>query len=101
PPTVLSEVMRDLDLFTGVASIGSDPGWGQRQPIPFRAYWDTFSFGALTEMASNRRSLLERIIPRLVIKDRCALDGGFLVVRGDRATYRIHLGSGNVLMEPG
>jgi hypothetical protein len=101
PPTVFSEVMRDLDLFTAVASIGSDPAWGQRQPIPFRAYWDTFSFGELTEMASNRRGLLERIIPRLVIKDRCALDGRSLVVRGDRATYRIHLGSGNVLMEPG
>lgn len=101
PPAVFSEVMRDLDLFTAVASIGSDPAWGQREPIPFRAYWDTFSFGELTEMASNRRNLLERIIPRLVIKDRCILDGRFLVVRGDRATYRIHLGSGNVLMEPG
>jgi len=101
PPAVFSEVMRDLDLFTAVASIGSDPAWGQRQPVPFRAYWDTFSFGELTEMASSRRSLLERILPRLVIKDRCTLDGRFLVVRGDRATYRIHLGSGNVLMEPG
>jgi hypothetical protein len=100
-PVVFSEVMRDIDLFTAVASIGSDPAWGQRQPIPFRGYWDTFSFGELTEMAGGRRSLLERIIPRLVIRDRCALDGRFLVVRGDRATYRIHLGSGNVLMEPG
>jgi Domain of unknown function (DUF4132) len=101
PPAVFSEVMRDLDLFTAVASIGSDPAWGQRQPVPFRAYWDTFSFGELTEMASNRRSLLERIIPRLAIKDRCTLDGRFLLVRGERASYRIHLGSGNVLMEPG
>ena len=24
----------------------------------------------------------------------------FLVVRGDRRTYKIHLGSGNILMEP-
>jgi Domain of unknown function (DUF4132) len=101
PPAVFSEVMRDLDLFTAVASIGSDPAWGQRQPVPFRAYWDTFSFGELTEMASNRGNLLERIIPRLSIKERCTIDGRFLVVQGDRATYRIHLGSGNVLMEPG
>ena len=100
-PVVFSEVMRDIDLFTAVASIGNDPAWGQRQPVPFRAYWDTFSFGELTQMASSRRGLLERMIPRLVIKDRCTLDGRFLVVRGDRATYRIHLGSGNVLMEPG
>jgi len=101
PLAVFSEVMRDVDLFTAVASIGSDPAWGQRQPIPFRAYWDTFSFGELTEMASNRRNLLERIVPRLSIKDRCQLEGRFLVVRGDRATYKIHLGSGNVIVEPG
>ena len=52
-------------------------------------------------MANNRRNLLERIIPRLSIKDRCELEGRFLVVRGDRATYKIHLASGNTLMEPG
>jgi hypothetical protein len=101
PTAVFSEVMRDLDLFTGVASIGSDPAWGQRKPVPFRAYWDAFSFGELTEMANHRRDLLERIIPRLSIKDRCQLEGRFLLVRGDRATYKIHLGSGNVLIEPG
>jgi hypothetical protein len=101
PTAVFSEVMRDLDLFTGVATIGSDPAWGQRQPVPFRAYWDAFSFGELTEMANHRRDLLERIIPRLSIKDRCQLEGRFLLVRGDRATYKIHLGSGNVLIEPG
>jgi hypothetical protein len=28
------------------------------------------------------------------------VEGGFLAVRGDRAAHRIHLGSGNVLMEP-
>jgi hypothetical protein len=54
-----------------------------------------------TEMAQNRKSVLERLLPQLPIKDRCKLDGRFLVVRGDRTTYRIHLGSGNVLMEPG
>jgi hypothetical protein len=101
PPIVFSEVMRDVDLFTGVASIGSDSAWGQTEPIPFREYWSAFSFGELTEMALNRRSLLERLLPRLTLKDRCRLEGRFLVVHGDRATYRIHLGSGNVLMEPG
>ena len=101
PPIVFSEVMRDVDLFTGVASIGSDPAWGQNQPSPFREYWNAFSFGELTGMAQNRRSVLERLVPRLPIKDRCSLDDRFLVVRGDRAKYRIHLGSGNVLMEPG
>ncbi|MER6926222.1 hypothetical protein ABT314_46200, partial [Streptomyces spiralis] len=30
----------------------------------------------------------------------CSLDGRFLVVAGDLRTYRIHLGSANILMEP-
>ena len=101
PPIVFSEVMRDVDLFTGVASIGSDPTWGQQQPNLFREYWEVFSFGELTEMAQNRKRVLERLLPHLAIKERCKLDGRFLVVRGDRTTYRIHVGSGNILMEPG
>ena len=101
PPVVFSEMMRDLDLFTGVAGIGTDPAWGQKSPIPFREYWQASSFGELTEMALNRRSVLERLLPRLSIRERCRIDGHFLVVRGDRAAYRIHLGSANVLMEPG
>jgi hypothetical protein len=100
PPFVFSEVMRDVDLFTGVASIGSDPAWGQSQTAPFQEYWSAFSFGELTEMAKNRASIIERILPRLAIADRCRVDGRFLVVRGDLATYRIHLGSSNVLVEP-
>ena len=100
PPVIFSEVMRDLDLFTGVASIGNDPAYGQNPAAPFREYWNSFSFGELTEMAKNRASVLERILPRLAIAERCRLEGRFLVVRGDLATYRIHLGSSNVFMEP-
>jgi hypothetical protein len=101
PPVVFSEVMRDLDLFTGICSIGSDDAWVQRDPMPCRDYWNASSFGELSEMAQNRRSVLERLILQLPLGDRCKLDGRFLVVRGDRTTYRIHLGSANVLMEPG
>lgn len=101
PPIVFSEVMRDIDLFTSVSSIGSDPAWGQRDPMPMREYWHAFSFGELSEMAQNRKSVLERLLPHLPIRDRCKLDGRFLVVRGDRTTYRIHLGSANILTEPG
>jgi hypothetical protein len=101
PPYVFSEAMRDVDLFTGITSIGSDAVWGQKESNPFREYWSAFSFGELTEMAQTRKSVLERLIPRLPLKDRCRIEGRFLIVRGDRATYRIHIGSGNVLMEPG
>ena len=44
--------------------------------------------------------MLERIVPRLKIADRCSFADRFLIVRGDLRTYKIHLGSGNVLMEP-
>ena len=39
-------------------------------------------------------------MPKLKIADRCSLDDRFLVVRGDLRTYKIHLGSSNILMEP-
>jgi hypothetical protein len=47
-----------------------------------------------------RRDALERIVPRTKIADRCAIEGRYLVVRGDLRTYKIHLGSANILMEP-
>ncbi|WP_369273183.1 DUF4132 domain-containing protein [Streptomyces sp. R11] len=98
PPLVFSEAMRDVDLFVGVTSIAADPDW--TDACPGRTYWERAGFAELTESAASRRDALERILPRLRIADRCSLDGRFLVVRGDLRTYRIHLGSANILMEP-
>ncbi|WP_328873632.1 DUF4132 domain-containing protein [Streptomyces sp. NBC_00287] len=98
PELVFSEAMRDVDLFVGVTSIAADPDWTDRGPE--RAYWERASFAELTESADARRDALERIVPRLKIADRCSLDGRFLVVRGELRTYRIHIGSANILMEP-
>ncbi|MGW2520170.1 DUF4132 domain-containing protein [Streptomyces sp. NPDC001617] len=101
PPLVLSEVLRDVDLFVGVASVGNDPTWQDGGPGGrFRAYWSGYSFGALNQSAETRRALLERLIPRLAIADRCTIEGRFLHVKGERHTYKIHLGSGNILMTP-
>ncbi|MGW5058558.1 DUF4132 domain-containing protein [Streptomyces sp. NPDC004096] len=100
PPLVFSEAMRDVDLFVGVTSIAADPDWTDRGEDRYAAYWRTATFGALTASAEVRREALERILPRLKIAARCALDGRFLVVRGDLRSYRIHLGSANILMEP-
>ncbi|MFI5676359.1 DUF4132 domain-containing protein [Streptomyces cellulosae] len=100
PPLVFSEAMRDVDLFVGVTSIAADPDWTDRGEDRHAAYWRTTTFGALTASAEVRRETLERILPRLKITGRCSLDGRFLVVRGDLTTYRIHLGSANILMEP-
>ncbi len=98
PPVVLSEAMRDIDLFVSVASIGLDPTWGLRSN--HFGEWSEHAFGDLTENAVGRRDALERLLPKLAVADRCEIDDRWLVVRGDRRTYRIHLGSGSVLMEP-
>jgi hypothetical protein len=101
PPLILSEVMRDVDLFVGVASVGNDPNWADGGPEGrYRDYWTSYSFGALSQTAKTRKQVLQRLIPRLKIADRCRLEDRFLIVQGDVRTYRIHLGSGNILMEP-
>lgn len=101
PPLVFSEIMRDVDLFVGVASVGNDPNWadGGRE-TRYLDYWSHYSFGELAETAKTRKQILERLIPRLKIAERCTFSERFLVVRGDRRTYKIHFGSGNILMEP-
>ncbi|RIV39359.1 DUF4132 domain-containing protein [Micromonospora radicis] len=101
PPLVLSEIMRDVDLFVGVASVGNDPTWSDGGPQGrFRDYWSSYSFGELSATAETRRDLLSRLLPRLAVGQRARIDGRFLVVDGDLRTYRIHLGSGNILMSP-
>jgi hypothetical protein len=101
PPLVFSEIMRDVDLFVGVASVGNDPTWQDGGPEGrYRDYWHGYSFGELSATAQTRKVVLERILPRLKIGDRCSFSDRFLVVRGDIRTYKIHLGSGNILMSP-
>ncbi|HEY7029833.1 MAG TPA: DUF4132 domain-containing protein [Thermomicrobiales bacterium] len=100
PTVVFSEVMRDVDLFVAVSSVGNDPTWADRGADRYGDYWNSFAFGDLSTSARTRRVVLERLLPRLKIASRCSLADKFLVVRGDLRTYKIHLGSGNVLMEP-
>ncbi|MEX0875921.1 MAG: DUF4132 domain-containing protein [Phycisphaerales bacterium] len=101
PPIVLSEILRDVDLFVGVASVGNNPEWADGGPEGlFRDYWHTYSFGNLSGTAQTRRELLGRLVPRLKIASQCELTEKFLIVRGNVRTYKIHLGSGNILMEP-
>jgi Domain of unknown function (DUF4132) len=101
PGLVLSETMRDIDLFVGVGSIGNDPSWmdGGRAET-HNEYWSNYSFGALSESAKSRKAVLEKIISRLKIASRCSFDDRFLRVKGDIREYKIHLGSGNIQMEP-
>ena len=101
PPLAFSEVMRDVDLFVGVTSVGNDPAWTDNGLFGrYRESWDRFAFGDLFPSAITRKAVLERIVPRLKIADRCSFADRFLIVTGDLRTYRIHMGSGNILMEP-
>ncbi len=101
PPVVFSEVMRDVDLFIGVTSIGADPAWGAEHGDAHAEYWHRFADAELSTAAANRKSVLESLMPKLSIRDRCRFTDRHLVVRGESHEYKIHLGSGNVLMEPG
>ncbi|WP_185711649.1 DUF4132 domain-containing protein [Conchiformibius steedae] len=102
PVLVFSEVMRDVDLFVGVASVGNDPDWHDNGGLPqYRDYWQNYSFGALVgEVAKNRKAVLETLLPRLKISKVAHIEDNFLVVQGKIRTYKIHIGSGNILMSP-
>jgi hypothetical protein len=102
PPIVLSEVMRDVDLFVGVASVGNDPNWSDGGPDGrYRTYWENYSWGELSVSALNRKDIIAELLPRLTaLRNIAAIEGKFLVVKGKLRTYKIHLGSGNILMEP-
>jgi len=64
------------------------------------AYWQTAAVGDLNASAETRRAVLEKLLPRLKIGSQSRIEGKFLVVRGKQRTYKIHLGSGNILMSP-
>lgn len=102
PLRLLSETMREADLFVGVASVGNDPAWADQGPTPeARNYWQSYSFGDLDGFAETRKQVLESVLPRLKIRDVAHIEGKFLIVDGKLNTYKIHLGSSNILMAPG
>jgi hypothetical protein len=100
PPLVFSEIMRDVDMFVGVCSIGNDPSWADNGRERHNDYWHSYSFGDLSASAKTRKEILEKLIPRLKIASKCSFEDKFLFVKGDLRTYKIHLGSGNILMLP-
>jgi hypothetical protein len=54
----------------------------------------------LSETGKTRHAVLKDLLPGLAIASRCRLEERYLVVEGRLRTYRIHLGSGNIQMEP-
>ena len=98
---MFSEMLRDVDLFVGGASVGANPQWQDGGPDGrFLGYWRAYGFGELSGSGKARRELLARLVPRLAIAPACTFTDKCLVVRGKLRTYKIHIGSGNILMEP-
>lgn len=101
PALPFSEVLRDVDLFVGVASIGNDPAWQDSGGLTaLNNYWAAYSFGDLSELAKSRKETLASLIPRLKISKVTSIKDKFVVVKGKLRTYKIHIGSTNILMEP-
>ncbi|MFF5056540.1 hypothetical protein ACFY1S_25490 [Micromonospora sp. NPDC000663] len=92
---------RMADLYwAGVTSIATDPQWADGGEDRFREYWHSTVVGALTPSAQVRRDALARLLPRMAIADRVTLADRYPHVRGNLRGYRIHLGSGTIMMEP-
>jgi hypothetical protein len=119
PGVVFSEAMRDVDLFVSVASMAADTNWRDtgldrqnvlRQALTDAALaaasgrpytdWRGPAFGELTGSAESRRQVLNWMLSQLAVSDRLELDDRWLRVRGDLRSYKIHLGSGDILMGP-
>ncbi|MEM9260260.1 MAG: DUF4132 domain-containing protein, partial [Bacteroidota bacterium] len=100
PLLTFSECMRDVDLFVGVASIGNDDQWVDSGGEVMRNYWHSYSTSDLSALGKNRRLILQQLVPRLKIRDVATVNDKFLVVKGQLRTYKIHIGSGNILMSP-
>ncbi|QNP61647.1 DUF4132 domain-containing protein [Streptomyces genisteinicus] len=81
PPVVLSETMRDLDLVVSVA--GTEP-----------------AVRSSPAQAASRAQVLAALVADLGLT-RVSVEGHTAVVSGTRATYRVHLVSGSVHVEPG
>lgn len=100
PALLFSEVMRDIDLFVGVTSIGNDPEWYDRGNSEVQGYWSTYTNGELTALSKTRVEILKNLIPKMKIAKSCSFEGKYLKVKGVIRNYKIHMGSGNILMEP-
>ncbi len=81
PPILFSEAMRDIDLAASVAYLG-EGGW------------------VSSDVQVRRRELLDAIVADFALSG-VAVDGNHAKVEGQRARYRVHLGTGAIYIEPG
>jgi hypothetical protein len=82
PPIVFSETMRDADLVVSLAAAGE--------------------LGFTSEQTVQLRLALVRQLARILrLSNVAAPDtGSYVIVQGEMATYRVHLGSASIFVEP-
>jgi hypothetical protein len=101
PAVVFSEAMRDIGLVIGVAGIGGDLAELERAGGSLETLGDTMAEMWGTGVSTKRRrDALADLLPKTSIAGRWMLAGPWLVVSGNRGTYRIHLRTGAVFVEP-
>lgn len=102
---VFSETMRDIDLVVATASIGTDASWQaweaarQAGKLTWEQQQANYQLMAAAT-AKTRAAWLRELIPALHLSERVWIDDHFARVQGHRHSYRIHLGSGNIHLEP-
>lgn len=111
PAIAFSEVMRDVELAVGVASIGRDQFWTDRgtdAPHPANridgaeVYRTAFASRGSAELVDARHRALARFLPGLDIGTRTRLCPTEVEVTGTSGrSYTIHLGSAAVHLLPG
>ncbi len=63
PPVIFSEVMRDVDLFVGVCSVGNDPNLQDRAPSPISCVTGKAFAAELYESGKSRHAVLHSALP--------------------------------------
>ena len=96
PAVVYSEVMRDVDLFTSVCSIGDDETWQDQGDLAEETLPGKLDLDQLTADIAKRAELLSSVLPATAIADRCSVLKNCLEVRGQLGTYRILFWSGAI-----
>ena len=98
PPVVFSEVMRDVDLVVSVAQYTPDPA--EAVAAAAAAHHGRMPYQPSAEMIERRGDLVRELAADLGLGN-VAVGGSFVRINGKLASYRLHLGSATIHIEPG
>lgn len=97
PAILYSEVMRDVDLFTSVSAVGPDESWSDQGDRGIGLVIRRRDIEETSALAALRLEMLSRALPLTPLAAQCRIDKGWLEVRGQLGTYRIHISWGGVV----